>query len=360
VPLPTLPVQPSSNLPATFLPNPSLPPSQVYVDQYMNLDALDSSDLVGSDVTLTGSMDPAFLATHAPYCVIVYHSPPPVPFNATTIPTAPNTYFDFTDTQSCIVWPWEIQYDNDADSDKYGQFTIPVSFKEVPLPGSYYVQVFASSDLDNIPSNTVKPELELPGDPAVNFVAASVFLNVPEPATSAFKEGDVPIEAGTIEERQACATAVSSSTTPDPLPIANIAPLAGLGLVVPQSSMDQHLFIPVERQESGTVGNLTFAFERIVGGTGTDDEATGVAGVDFVVVKEGESVEDKIRDGFELVDVDLCHIIEQESVEEKKGEDAEGGSAVKCYLTVQRAKVRPHTCANNGGCGVNKAVREAV
>ena len=144
------------------------------------------------------------------------------------------------------------------------------------------------------------------------------------------------IEAGTIEERQAKSMAVISSQNPDPKPILSVEALVGVGLVVPDSDFEQNLFIPVERQESGTMANLTLAFKRMVNDHEGSDEL-GISKICFVEGIDGQDI--ALPEGMTIVGGDLCKIATGETdSEEKKNEDvlAERSS---CFLCVEKKEI---------------------
>jgi hypothetical protein len=130
----------------------------------------------------------------------------------------------------------------------------------------------------------------------------------------------IPASNIPIEIQNSKHDAVLSSTEPDPLPLTEILPLAGLGLIVPSSDYDQNLYCPVERIESNTLKNLTFIYKRILGGINTEDAATGITDVKFFDTND-------VVDDWEISDVNVCAMLE--------GSESTGS----CYIGVKRVTV---------------------
>ncbi|GMI33972.1 hypothetical protein TeGR_g11894, partial [Tetraparma gracilis] len=312
---------------------------EFYADQYVALSSV-PTEISGSEMSVSGKV--LAPASFGPFCAVVYHSPAPVPLSEEELRASPPGYFDFADNCAAVVWPWELSYDNDAESETFGEFQVPISFKTVPLPGEYYVQLFVRQDPDNIPYRAPTEGLDVPGAayPATGLVVTVHPSEVEHTSVHASEEC-----SGTVEERSAKVAARQAAGEPDPLPVAALLPLAGHGLVVPASTWEHSLFAPVERQELGTVRNLTVALQRIKGGVGTEEGATGITGVEFVVAGPGE--EPKCPPGYELMAEDLCNMLGGEEGtegtgegEEKKGGDGDMlGDATRCYIAVKREEV---------------------
>lgn len=276
-----------------------------------------------------------------PYCCIVYYETPQGALDASALnDDFSGPYFDYSDNQAALVWPWEISYNKED-----GNFTIPVSFSTVPEAGNYYVKVFLKGDVERIPYEEKEEGLEVPG-PNVTC-ATSIVLTVTDKTVDSSADhlalSTLHIESGTIEERQAISTAVISSQQPDPSPITEIVPLAGVGLVVPESTFEHNLFVPVERQESGTIGNLTLSFKRSVGGGGEGDQL-GISDVQFVTAAGGEEV--PVPAGFTMTNVDLCKMLPDPSAgeDEEKKEGGGGGDDVKCFMAVRKEQIGDEDC----------------
>ena len=314
---------------------------ETYVDKYVELSDSNPSDIVGSEVTLEGKvLEPS---KRGPCCCIVYHDPPSVVNDVEAIKDKfSGLYFDFTSNKASVVWPWEMSF-NAED----GSFKVPISFDSIPAAGSYYVQVFVKEKPGDIPYGEKEDGYDIPGEGAV--CATGLVLSVSDKDAPADSADDNPalstlhIESGTIEERQAQTTAIVSAQKPDPNPISEIEVLAGLGLVVPQSSYEQNLFVPVERQESGTITNLTFAFRRVESAEESSDEL-GFSEIRFVEGNEGQEVD--VPPGFTIIGENLCKLLpggaEDAAPEEKKGEEdgpAESQGGGTCYLCVEKSPV---------------------
>ncbi|GMH59272.1 hypothetical protein TrRE_jg2561, partial [Triparma retinervis] len=305
---------------------------EVYSESYLELSEDNPSEIVGSEVTICGTVP----SEHAlgPYCCLVYHDPPPSALESATIREKHlGPYFDFSDSKAVVVWPWEINF-NVED----GKFSVPISFDSVPEAGTYYVQIYLKDKPEDIPYAEKQDGLEVPGDGA--FCATGLILAVDQkaPDMSPDKlELNMHIEAGTIEERQAKSMAVIASQNPDPKPISTVEALAGVGLVVPDSEYEQNLFVPVERQESGTIANLTVAFKRMV----NDEEGSDELGISKICFVEGIDGEDAVvPEGMTIVGGDLCKMVAGGDAdgEEKKNEDVLAGSP-SCFLCVEKAEI---------------------
>ncbi|GMI08474.1 hypothetical protein TrVE_jg6685 [Triparma verrucosa] len=310
---------------------------EVYIDRHVDMSEKTPSNIVGSDVTLSGTvLDPSKLG---PYCCIVYYESPQGALDASALnDDFAGPYFDYSENQAAVVWPWEISYNKED-----GNFSIPVSFSTVPEAGNYYVKVFLKGGVDSIPYEEKEEGLEVPG-PGVTC-ATSIVLTVTDKTVDSSADhlalSTLHIETGTIEERQAISTAVISSQKPDPNPITEIVPLAGVGLVVPDSTYEHNLFVPVERQESGTIGNLTLCYKRAASAAGEGDEL-GLSEIRFLTATAGEDVQ--VPPGFTMTDVDLCKMLPDASAgddEEKK----EGGSGdTQCFLAVRKEPISDPEC----------------
>jgi hypothetical protein len=310
---------------------------EVYAESYLELSEDNPSEIVGSEVTIRGTVSSESSPNKAlgPYCCLVYHDPPSKAVNAATIKERfLGDYFDFSDNKAVVVWPWEIDFNVDD-----GKFSVPISFSSVPEAGTYYVQIYLKDKPEDIPYAEKQDGLEVPGDGA--FCATGLVLTVDQkdPSVSPDKLSfpNMHIEAGTIEERQAKSMAVIASQNPDPKPISTIEALVGVGLVIPDSEYEQNLFVPVERQESGTIANLALSFKRVTSAEEGSDEL-GIAKVCFVEGIDGEDV--VVPPGMTIVGGDLCKMVSGGDAEgeEKKNEDALAGNP-SCYLCVAKAEV---------------------
>ena len=123
--------------------------------------------------------------------------------------------------------------------------------------------------------------------------------------------------------------AFSAASKPDPMPIVDIEILSGVGLLVPDEAYEQNLFLPVERQENGTISNLSISFARYETSSaeekGDDSSSMGISAIAFV----NEQV---APEGFTLIDENLNDIGDNGDEEKKQ-------STAPCYLCVKRASI---------------------
>jgi len=299
---------------------------EVYIDRYVELlDAL-PDEIVGSEVNVTGKV---LSPKYGPFCCIVYQEAHEEDIGADVIGQQYATPCpDYTSNKSLVVWPWQISFNEETL-----EFTVPISFPTIPQDGRYYIQVFVKNDPSRIPYEDEVEGIEIP--PAGSICSTTICLPVNSPVLDSTMKSE-ELDVGTIEERQAKAMAFSASSKPDPMPITDVEVISGVGLLVPDAAYEQHLFLPVERQENGTISNLSLSFARYGAGDAEEkggDDGEGTAG--SMGITQIEFVNEQVApDGFSIVGDNLNDFGgEADDGEEKKQ------SAPPCYLCVKRSSL---------------------
>jgi hypothetical protein len=164
--------------------------------------------------------------------------------------------------------------------------------------------------------------LDMPGEDAI--FAMGWLVSVPEKAEGGLLATELAGAGGdasySLEELAARRDASGMASRPDGAPLAEIAPLVGVGMLQPTAGFESTHYMPVERQEQVSSQNVAIAFRRL------DSDGTALLITDLMIVESFGEVEAKAPDGFTLVANDLLP---------KAGEGADAGAAPHVFLAVK-------------------------
>ena len=289
---------------------------EVYVAQYVELDAESTAPLTGVDAQLTGKMrvPPGRDGNWGPVACVVYREPHPTPLSVDDLATL-DAYEDFSENRAAVTWPWEMTFD---PSD--GSFTVPISFDEIES-GQYYVMLYVRDDADAIPYDEMAEGLAIPGEGFVE--STGIMINY----TGDTMRRDAALPSGAAAIAGGAAGGAADME----------APIVDIVVVTDSSDPDLASKLQKDGYQSRTVGTQEGA-AAAAGGLGVyflrsrDPSAAPINGVTFVT---GDAAELEAPEGYDVVPVPLGHIgadgeaAVDADVGEGKAAGADGGDALR-------------------------------